>query len=269
MVLQFHEKLIAKPQVKRLYIVCAFAVMYYAVWLPDFKTVFGLHDITISSTAAFGPLNGIVLGPFWGGAVSLGALVSHRLLYHPNDANTFMVLTPLFVMLSSVIAGLIVTKKENIALLIYSILILSWYLFDTGRTAYLQPWFHILALIVFVISYRVVANKAASSTMYTGVYLFLISLIAILSDHMAGSITAIITLDLPSQMFNEYLLIYPVERIILAAGGAFVAFMLIQMEQYVIEDKHIVADEVEKTRMESLQDYLKDVKRVLDEEGEK
>ena len=270
MVLQFHEKLIAKPEVKRIYVVCAFAVMYFAAWLPDFGHIIGNQDITISSTAAFGPLNGIVLGPFWGAVVSFGVLLSHHLMYHPNNTNIFTMLSPLFVMLSSVIAGLIVIKKEKIALLIYSILILSWYLFDTGRTAYLQPWFHILALIVFAISYRVVVTKAINSTMYTSVYLFLISLIAILSDHMAGSITAIIILDIPPQMFNEFLFIYPVERIILAVSGAFIAFMLIQLEQYIIEGKYIVADEVEKTKMGSLREYLQnDVKTILDEERKK
>lgn len=243
--------------------------MYHAVWLPDFGTAIGSNDITISSTAVFGPLNGIVLGPFLGAIVSLGVLLSHHLFFHSQESNIFEMLTPLFVVLSSVIAGLIVTKRENIALLIYSILIISWYLFDTGRTAYLMPWFHILVLIVFVISYRVVADKAASSAMYTFVYLFLISLIAILSDHMAGCITAIITFDLPPQMFNDYLLIYPVERIILAAGGAFIVFMLIEFEQYIIEGVNLVTYEVDKTRMGSLQEYLKDVKKILDKEREK
>ncbi len=268
MAIRFHEKLMTRSALKRIYIICTFSIMYYAVWLPDFESI-GLQNIQISSTAAFGPFNGIILGPYWGAAVSLSVGILHNLAFYSGHDNTFVMLTPLFLMLSSLIAGLIVRKKEKIALLIYSVLIISWYLFDTGRDAYLLPWFDILTVIVFVSFYRIIVNKAISSSMYTFVSLFLISLIAVLSDHMAGGVVAVIILDLPSHIFNEILLIYPVERTILAFSGALIAYLLIKLEQYIIEGIPIVADDVKKAKMDSYQRYIQDVKKIMNEQHEK
>ena len=268
MAIRFHEKLMTRSALKRIYIICTFSIMYYAVWLPDFESI-GLQNIQISSTAVFGPFNGIILGPYWGAAVSLSVGILHQLIFHPGNGNTFAMVTPFFLMLSSLIAGLIVRKKEKIALLIYSVLIISWYLFDTGRDAYLLPWFDILTVIVFVSFYRIIVNKAISSSMYTFVYLFLISLIAVLSDHMAGGVVAVIILDLPAHLFNEILLIYPVERIILAFSGALIAYLLIKLEQTIIESMPIVANDMKKARMNTYKEYIQDVKKIMNEQHEK
>ena len=268
MTIRFHEKLMAKSVVKRIYILSAFSIMFYAVWLPDFGGV-GIQNIKVSSTAAFGPLNGILLGPYWGAAVSLSVGVLHHLLYRPGLDNTFVILTPLFLMISSLVAGFIVRKKEKIALSIYFVLMISWYLFDTGRDAYLLPWFDILTISVFLIFHRTVKDKFESSNIYTFVYLFLVSLVAVLSDQMTGSIVAIIVLDLPAHIFNEVLLIYPVERMILAFVGALIAYLLIKFEQYIIESIPIVADDMKKAKMDSYQRYIQDVKKIMNEKHEK
>ena len=256
-----------KSVVKRIYILSAFSIMFYTMWLPDFDSV-GIQNIKISSTAAFGPLNGILLGPYWGAAVSLGVGVLHHLLYRPGSDNTFVMLTPLFLMISSFVAGFIVRKKEKIALSIYFALIISWYLFDTGRDAYLLPWFDILAISVFLIFRRIVKDKFESSNIYTFAYLFLVSLVAVISDQMTGSIVALIVLDLSAHMFNEVLLIYPVERMILALMGALIAYMVIKLEQSIIESIPIVADDMKIAKMDSYQRYIQDVKKIIDKKRE-
>lgn len=267
MTIRFHEKLMTKSVIKRIYILSAFSIMFYTMWLPDFDSV-GIQNIKISSTAAFGPLNGILLGPYWGAAVSLGVGVLHHLLYRPGSDNTFVMLTPLFLMISSFVAGFIVRKKEKIALSIYFVLIISWYLFDTGRDAYLLPWFDILAISVFLIFRRIVKDKFESSNIYTFAYLFLVSLVAVISDQMTGSIVALIVLDLPAHMFNEVLLIYPVERMILALMGALIAYMVIKLEQSIIESIPIVADDMKIAKMDSYQRYIQDVKKIIDKKRE-
>ena len=267
MPLRFHEKLMTKKVVKRIYIICTFSIMFYAVWLPDFESV-GIQNIKISSTAAFGPLNGILLGPYWGAAVSLSVGLLHHLLYNPESDNTFLMLTPFFLMISSLVAGFIIRKKEKIALSIYFVLMISWYLFDTGRDAYLLPWFDILAIIVFLIFHRTFKEKIANLSIYTFLYLFLVSLVAVLSDQMTGSVVALIVLDLPAQMFNEVILIYPVERMILAFVGAFVAYILIKLEQAIIESMPTVADDMKKAKIESYQKYVEDVKKIIDKNND-
>ena len=256
-----------KSVVKRIYIICTFAIMFYAVWLPDFAGI-GSQNIKISSTAAFGPLNGILLGPYWGAAVSLSVGLLHHLLYHPESDNTFLMLTPLFLMISSLVAGFIIRKKEKIAFSIYFVLMISWYLFDTGRDAYLLQWFDILAITVFLIFHRTFKDKIVSSSIYTFIFLFLVSLVAVLSDQMAGSVVALIVLDLPAQMFNEVLLIYPVERMILAFVGAFVAYMVIKLEQSIIEGIPIVVDDMKKAKMDTYKEYIQDVKKIIDTKQE-
>ena len=135
--------------------------MYFASWFPDFQNIAGIDGTPISSVAAFGPLNGMILGPYWGVAVSFNAIMLHVIVNnHLVSGGAFVMLTPLFMALSSVVTGLIVTKKENIAILIYSILIASWYLFDVGQEAYLVPWFHILALAGFVLFKHIISSKA-------------------------------------------------------------------------------------------------------------
>ena len=39
---------------------------YFASWLPDFENILGIEGVRISSVAALGPLNGMLLGPYWG-----------------------------------------------------------------------------------------------------------------------------------------------------------------------------------------------------------
>ena len=75
-------------------------------------------------------------------------------------------LTPLFMALSSVVTGLIVTKKENIAILIYSMFIVSWHLFEVGLETDMVPWFHVLALTGFALFKRIISDKATKGGMY-------------------------------------------------------------------------------------------------------
>lgn len=228
MSIDVYNKLIRKRNLKLIYIVASIILTYWASWLPDFENVIGIDGTSISSVAAFGPLNGMLLGPYWGATVSFISILGHTItgdLHLTTDY--FKLMTPLFVMISSFVAGLIINKKITKALLIYSSLIFLWYFFDTGREAYLQPWFHILVLAAFLIFHNIFKNRLLHVSVYTFISLFLTSLIGILTDHMAGNITALIVYDIPASSFESVLLIYPIERAILALAASFIMFMLV------------------------------------------
>ena len=268
MSIKFHNKLIKNRKILTIYLVSALIITFFASWLPDFENVMGVDGTRISSVAAFGPLNGMLLGPYWGAAVSFFGIMAHVMMHILNqdiaNIDTFSLLTPLFVMLSSIIAGLIITNKEKIALVIYSSLIFLWYLFDTGREAYYYPWFHIVVLALFIIFHRKYNDKTRNVDIYTLILLFFTSLIAILSDQMAGSITALVLFDLPAEIFNSVIFIYPIERIILAAAAALIIFMLTFALQNILLESDLIDDEIENVKMSTISDYIKhDVNKVI------
>lgn len=242
-------------------------ITYFASWLPDFENVFGMEGIRISSVAAFGPLNGMLLGPYWGAAVSFFGILAHVLTRDISNIDTFSLLTPIFVMLSSIVAGLIVSKREKLALAIYSSLIILWYVFDVGRDAYYFPWFHI-AILVFFITFNVkYNNKIKNANVYTFIFLFLTSLVAILTDQLAGSISALIIFDLPAEVFESVIYIYPAERIILAFISAFIMFMLAAVLHNILTESDEIDHEIEHIKTDVLLDYAtNDVKSLLEKE---
>ena len=267
MSIEFHNKLIKNRKLRMIYLTSALIVTYFASWLPDFENVLGIEGARISSVAAFGTLNGMLLGPYWGAAISFCGIMAHNVQDGFANINTFSMLTPIFVMISSVVAGLIIIKKEKIAIAIYSSLILLWYVFDAGREAYYYPWFHIIVLIIFVLFYKKYNYKTQNIGVHTLIFLFLTSLIAILSDHMAGSISALIVFDLPAEIFESVVLIYPIERSILAIAAASIMFMLAAALQNILMRPDEIDDTIEHVKMNIMLDYAKhDVKSILEKE---
>jgi hypothetical protein len=267
--IQYHYQLLRKRKLKLIYITLAFILTYFASWLPDFHLQ-GVEGVDISSVAAFGPLNGMLLGPYIGPIVSFFGIMTHVVTDTSHiSANLFQLATPVFVMLSSVVSGLIITRKEKPALYIFSSLIVLWYFFDTGREVFYLPWFHILVLFAFIIFYKRYYHKLMHVSVYTFVLLFMGSLIAILTDHMAGNITALLIMDLPVRLFESSVTVYPIERAVLAFGAAFIMFILVAALQYSIMELKKTNGEIDDMQMENLINYAQyDVKRILDEEQE-
>ncbi|HJH28118.1 MAG TPA: hypothetical protein C5S51_00190 [Methanosarcinaceae archaeon] len=61
MSIKFHNKLIKYQKIRIIYLIAALMITYFASWLPDFENVFGIEGARISSVAAFGPLNEMLL----------------------------------------------------------------------------------------------------------------------------------------------------------------------------------------------------------------
>lgn len=267
MSIKFHNKLIKNQKIRIIYLVASLMITYFASWLPDFENVFGIEGARISSVAAFGPLNGMLLGPYWGAAVSFFGILAHVLTRDFSNIDTFSMLTPTFVMLSAIVAGLIVSKREKLALAIYSSLILLWYVFDVGRDAYYFPWFHITVLALFITFNVKYNNKIKNANTYTFIFLFLTSLVAILSDQLVGSISALVIFDLPAELFGSVVFIYPIERIILAFVSALIMFMLAAVLHNILVESDEIDYEIEHVKKNILLDYAKnDVKPLLEKE---
>jgi len=101
----------------------------------------------------------------------------------------------------------------------------------------------------------------------TFIFLFLTSLVAILSDQLVGSISALVIFDLPAELFESVVLIYPVERIILAFVSALIMFMLAAVLHNILVKSDEIDYEIEQTKKEILLDYaINDVKPLLEKE---
>ena len=270
MAIELHNRLMRSRNIKIIYVLIVLLMTYFGSWLPDFDRVAGVESAIISSTAVFGPLNGMLLGPYLGGLVTFVGISAHfitspeRLGYH-----TFFLISPLYVVLSSVVAGFIIRGKERIALLIYASLIFSWYLLDAGREVFYYPWFHIAILILFLLVRTRLWDNARGIGFHTFTILLMTSLIAVLSDHMAGSIMAQILLDVPVHAYSAVIFIYPAERLILAFAAALVMYLLISIMYSSFMHIHQVEDITDNSKRRILCDYIRrDVKKILEDESE-
>lgn len=244
---------------------------YFASWLPDITNVVGIDDFHISSVVSFGALNGMIFGPILGPLISFSGVSLHRVT-NPGffSKDTFHLISPLFVVFSSLIGALLLSGRKRLALTLYAIPLVSWYAFSTGRSAFYYPWYHILMLVVFYMFENRFDKKIDSSKSYLFVYLFLVASIAVLADHIAGSTTALIFYKLPPAMFTSVCLVYPIERSILALFSAFVVFVLFLMVRGILQDLNIFEDRAREMKDETIEEYMQtEVKKILGKEGKK
>ncbi|WP_135610651.1 hypothetical protein [Methanococcoides sp. AM1] len=267
MIIDIYNQLIKKRKLTALYVLSAIIITYFASWFPDFENLIGIEGARISSVVSFGALNGMILGPFWGMIVSFTAVMGHTLVRGEGTPDTFHLLTPFFVAMSSVVAGLCITRKEKVAMAVFGVLILLWYITPTGRTIYYYPWFHVVILASFLIFYYKFKNRDANIFKFT--FLLLAALMAILADHLAGSISAAILFDLPPQMFASVITIYPIERTTLAFAAAAITFLLIVALQNTLMESETFQDKVEEAKNDDVLSYVNDVKDMLEEDNNK
>ncbi|WP_445474241.1 hypothetical protein ACT9XH_07580 [Methanococcoides methylutens] len=263
MIIDIYNQLIKKRNLTALYVLSAIIITYFASWFPDFENLIGIEGARISSVVSFGALNGMILGPFWGTIVSFTGVMGHTLVRGGGSPDTFHLLTPFFVAMSSVVAGLCITRKEKAAMAVFGALILLWYITPTGRTIYYYPWFHVVTLAAFLLFYNKL--KAREGNLFKFAFLFLAALMAILADHLAGSISAAILFDLPPQMFASVITIYPIERITLAFAAASIIFLLIVALQNTLMESDTFQDKVEEAKKDDILSYVNDVKGMLED----
>ncbi|WP_300606955.1 hypothetical protein [Methanohalophilus sp.] len=242
-------------------------ISFFAAWLPDFEFIFGMEQGRISSMLVFGTFNGFLLGPIVGPIVTIVAMLLH-LPINPEylGNNLFTYLSPGFIGLASIIAGLCVAEKQKFAYSIFGAVILLWFITPVGFQAYSYIWFHVLVLACCVLASRKQAFYHVSRRWQIFVYLFLVSLLAVLADHLIGSIIAAFVFDLDANVYKEVIYLYPLERLILAFSAAvfgYIVFMLVQ----VLTSENIRDRKEPFTDVKDIVDYIEtDVKAILHKE---
>jgi len=265
-IIDIYNRLIKKRNLTLMYLLSAIVATYFASWLPDFENLIGIEGARISSVVSFGALNGFLLGPFWGAIASFAGIIGHVII-RDQSPDMFHLLTPFFVAMASVVTGLCISKREKAAMVLFSILILGWYITPIGRELFYWPWFHILVLGGFILFHHKYRNRTGNA--YTFAFLLFTTLIAILADHLAGSITAAILFDIPPQMFASVVTIYPIERITLAFAAAAIVYLLIIALQSTLMESETFQDKVEDKKRDELFSYVDDVKDIIDKESSK
>jgi hypothetical protein len=89
---------------------------------------------------------------------------------------------------------------------------------------------------------------------------------AILADHLVGSISAAILFDLPPQMFASVITIYPIERLTLALAAASIIFLLIISLQNTLMESETFHEKVEDAKKDDILNYVNEVKDMLEKE---
>ncbi len=260
--IEIYNQLVKNRRLTGIMVLCALVLTYFASWFPDFENVVGLEGARISSLVAFGSLNGMILGPYLGPVVSFTGILLHNVVGHTRT-DTFHLISPLFVAFSSTLAGLCITHREKVAIALYSIVVLAWYITPVGREVFYYPWYHVLTLAFFMFMYRL---RDREEDIYIFTFLFATGLLAVLGDHILGSTVSLLIFELPADLFVGVIYIYPVERTILAFVSAFIMFMLIMILRNTILESQTFREDIENENMEQCIEYVDDVKNIIKNE---
>lgn len=154
------------------------------------------------------------------------------------------------------------------ALTLYAIPLLAWYVFPTGRDVFYYPWYHVLVLAIFFKFDNKYGRKINSSKIILFIYLYLIASIAVLADHIAGSTAALIFYDLTPAMFNEVILVYPIERSILALFSTLIVFVLFLMFHAILQDITTFEGKAREIKEDTIEEYMQtEIKKILGNKG--
>ena len=257
-----------KTDAKIIYLVFGIILTYFSSYFPDIANVIGMEGTRISSLVAFASLNGMLFGPLWGSIISASGMFLHE-LNNPGyiSEDSFRMLSPFFIIICSMVSGFVINKEYKVATGIFLTLIATWFMFDTGRSAYLFPWFHILILVSFLFISKY-SMKFIGSKIYVLVSLFYAAIMGVLSDHLAGSIAYNYIYNLSGDVFNSAIYIYPVERVILALSATFIAYFFFSVFKDIIISSDDIETDIADKKSKDMEDYLyKDVQSILDEEN--
>ena len=192
--------------------IAVFAAVQAVVSVIPFSIAIGVSgSITLGVVTA--PLIGLLLGPVSGGfSVLVGSLVG--LFLNPAGA-IFGVLTPLPSALGAMATGCVRNNRSYVPGAIILVSVGAFYSHPFGRAALFYPWLNVVAMLL---AFSPIANLAASylataELKKTTFAVALAALIGTLTDHIFGSALAIWYYNLPPDIWNLVMYVYPLERV--------------------------------------------------------
>jgi hypothetical protein len=252
---------------KILYLLFGVLLTYGSSYFPDIASTIGIDGTTISSMITVSSLNGMLFGPFWGSLVSaIGMLLRELSLPGYLSRGPFELISFFLMFVCSTVSGFAVNRQYKLVTGIFITLLLIWLVSDVGRQAYLFPWFHLVVLVSFLYFNKLNLDHT-NGKITVFIWLFFAAILGVLSNHLAGSITYAYVYDLSASTFNSVIFIYPVERIVLSLGAAFVAFVFMFIfKEIALSSDSIDIDLIEKKNSDMMDYISTDVWEIMNEE---
>jgi hypothetical protein len=206
-------------------VIAVWAALIAAVMLVPAFPIIGT-GATFSVSAALFPLAGIFFGPVAGAlCAAIGAFVGQLIAPHTVFFGPLSFLIPA---LGAFCAGMAMTKRWYVPLLVTLAFAGAWYLVPLGRTAWFQPAVWLLGVIACLVGWSVASKWIGSdnrSKIFVGV--FLAAMAGTIVDHAFGCLWALIQFRLPAEIWLAALPLAPVERTLFSLGAAFIGTPLL------------------------------------------
>jgi len=227
--MSFERKLSAKDAA----LTVCFTALYVALGFLSISPIIGLPGKTITAAAIIAPIIGMILGPYIG---TLSTILGGMIGFFAGSFSP-----PSFVsgVLAALCAGMLYTGKRSLCVFTYFSLLFLFGFYPFVGPVWLYPplmWFQIAGFLILVSPLQSTAVKSLNSNNNSRLLsaFFTTSLTSTLAGQIAGSLTfellswPIFIADINAWKANWQVItfLYPVERIIIALGAAFLAASL-------------------------------------------
>lgn len=209
-----------------------FTALYAVLGFLKISPIVGVSGgQAITAAAIIAPIIGMLLGPYIG---SLSALLGGTIGFFLGSLSPFSFAGGIA---TSFCAGMIRTGRRAIAALIYLALFLLFAFYPVVGPGWIFPaetWFQIVGLIILLSPIQTFANKLLDSQKGTSLMygFFFTCLVSSLAGQIAGSLVFEMLTD-PRTLrvtweatWESLTVLYPVERMIIALGAAFIGTAL-------------------------------------------
>ena len=199
---------------KRIALIIVFAALHTVLSSLPFTITIGVSGGTISLGVITVPLMGIILGPISGGLAALiGSVIA--MFVNPSGA-IFGPASFLPATIGAMSAGFAFTKRGYISAALLLAAIIGFYVHPIGMEVIGYPFLHIIAVVVaLVFSTRLaVWSNDLSNFNKLSVGIPVAAFVGTLTDHIVGSSLASWMFNLPVEVWNAVMFVYPIERIV-------------------------------------------------------
>ena len=199
---------------KGLSLIALFAALHTVLSILPFSIAIGVSGGSITLGIISATLIGITLGPISGGlAVLIGSVIG--MFLNPSGA---LLLAASFLppTMGAISSGFLITKRGYISAVMLLVGIIAFYSHTFGLEAIYYPFMHIIALVLALIfSTRLAGwSKELSDIKKLSLGIPIAAFVGTLTDHIIGSSLYLWMFELPAQVWNSIIFIYPIERIV-------------------------------------------------------